>query len=145
MKALDVPMAVKLLFTHALASTSFAVMGLDGEDAAPDRVGDGRVLVEQGTPGTPDIDLSPVSYNYAHQIPVTIEAAAAYGLTGAQRIDAALALMSDAIVSDRFLGGLVDYLDATAPDSFDETEEGAPVIRVASVIVIATYSTPQPL
>lgn len=145
MKALDVAAAVKTLFASALESTPFAVDGLDGADAAPDRIGDGRVLVEEGDPGKPDIDLSPATYNYAHQIPVTIEAGAAGGLTGAQRIAAVLLLLSNAIVANRFLGGLVDYLDATAPDSFDEAENGAPVIRVANVVVTAIYSTSQPL
>jgi hypothetical protein len=143
-KALDVAIALKALIAAALPGAE--VIGLDGGDAAPARIGpNGRVTVELGNPGTPEIDLSPLTYNYAHQIAATFEAPASDTQTGAEVIVSMLAAVSTAVVANRFLGGAVDFLDATAPDNFDDETDGAVVIRVAPAVFTAIYSTSQPL
>jgi len=143
-KSLDVALAVKALFTSALPGVD--MRGIDGEDAAPDRIGsNGLVTVEFGDPGKPEIDLCPVTYNYQHQIPVTVEAAPTDAMTAIQVVDAILDLMSAAIEGDRFLGGLVDYLDASAPPSNDDYVESSVTTSGAAIVVIATYSSSHPL
>lgn len=143
-KRLDVLLALKALLTAAVPLTT--VEGLDGNDAAPDRIpADGRIVIEAGDPGEPEIDLSPLTYNYAHAVPVTIEVGPGDGLTGEQRADAMLGAIADAIEADRFLGGLVDWLDAAAPATDDDQVEGAAVTRVAPITIVASYSTTRPL
>lgn len=143
-KALAVPIAVKAMLAAALGRV--AVEGLDGADAAPDRVGPaGRVIVEAGTPGRPEIDLCPRNYNYAHEIPLTVDAPPGNGLTAAQAVDAILDGIATAIVANRTLGGLVDYLDASAADSVDDYVDGAGVSRTATVMLTAFYSTLSPI
>ena len=143
--------ALKAMLVAALPS-SVTVEGLDGADASPDRLlAGGRVLIEAGNPGEPEIDLSPPTYNYRHEIPVTVDALAvaatadAPAMTAEDAVDAILDLMSAAIEADRFLGGAVDYLDAYAPQSEDDYVDGAAVSRVAPFTIIATYSTSHPL
>jgi hypothetical protein len=145
-KRLDVITGVK-----ALAQATFPgidVLGLEGEEAAPDRVpANGRIIVRAGDPGAPEIDLSPVMYNYSHEIPVEIEAykTSDPDLTGEQVVDSIVARFSAAIEADRTLGGLVEYLDGYAPATGDIYVAGATPVRAADLVLIATYSTPHPL
>jgi len=143
-KSLDVPLAIKAMFVAALPGID--VQGIDGEDAAPDRIGsNGLVTVEAGDPGKAEIDLCPPTYNYQHQIPFTVEAAPSADMTAQQVVDAILELMSTAIEADRFLGGLVDYLDAEAPPSNDDYVEAAVTTSSRSGVITATYSSSHPL
>ena len=143
-KRFEVLLAVKALLVTALPGVD--VQGLDGMDAAPDRIGpNGRCTIEAGDPGRPEIDLCPPTYNYQHQIPVTIDGVAAGNQTPEQVVDAMLDLIAAAIEADRFLGGLVDYLDATAPPANDDYVPGAPVTGGAALTIVATYSTAHPL
>ncbi len=141
---LDVPIAVKALVAAALPASD--VLGLDGADAAPTRIGpNGRAIVEEGDPGPAEMDLSPPTYNYQHQIPLQLAAYPSGGLTGAQVIDGMLGAIAAKITADRTLGGLVDYLDAQASGSADEQIDGAQVARIADVTIVAIYSTTHPL
>lgn len=143
---LAVPIAVKAMIAAAVAPIGMIVEGVDGEAAEAERIGPpGRVVVETGDPGLPDITLSPLTYDYDHQIPVTITAFAMPGLTAEQVLDQALALIAAAIVADRQLGGLVIWLDASAPPTSDDAIEGAAVSRFAEATLVASYSTNRPL
>jgi hypothetical protein len=143
-KRLDVLLAVKALIVAALPDAD--VQGIDSEDAAPDRIGpNGRAYVESGDPGAPEIDLSPLSYNYEHQIPVYLDGVAGGGLTAEQAVDAMADKVSAAIEADRFLGGLVDFLDATAPPGNDDYIDAASSSAGLSLTITASYSTTHPL
>ncbi len=143
-KRLEVLVAVKAMLTTALPGVD--VQGLDGADAAPERIGgNGRAYIEAGDPGRPEIDLCPVTYYYQHQIPITLDAPARGNLSAEQAVDAMTDQIAAAIVSDRFLGGLVDYLDASAPPANDDYTAGSAIIGSASVVITASYSTPHPL
>jgi hypothetical protein len=143
-KRLDVLLAVKALVQGALPGAD--VLGLDGSDAAPDRVAPGgRVIVRSGDPGEPEMDLSPPSYHYEHAIPLELVAYQSGSLTNEEAIDLMLGQIAAAIEADRFLGGLVDYLEATAPLTDDDYSEAAAVPRRADATITATYSTTHPL
>lgn len=143
-KRLDVLLAVKALVAAALPGAD--VLGLDGSDAAPDRVGPlGRVIVRSGDPGDPEMDLSPPVYHYEHAIPLEVIAYQTTALTSEQVVDQMLGQISAAIEANRFLGGLVDYLDAAAPPTDDDYSEAAAVPRRADAIITASYSTSHPL
>jgi hypothetical protein len=143
-KRLQVLLAVKALIVRALPDAD--VQGLDSEDAAPDRIGpNGRAYIESGDPGEPEIDLSPLTYNYEHQIPVTLDGVAGNGLTAEQAVDAMVGSIADEIEADRFLGGLVTFLDATAPPGNDDYVEAASSTAGVSLTIVASYSTTRPL
>lgn len=143
-KRLDVVNAVVALIVLALPSAE--VLALDNDAAAPGRIGDGgRVIVRSGDPGDPELDLSPLTYNYDHQIPVEFMAYGAGSLTAEQAVDTMLAAASAAIKAHRTLGGVVDWLDGFAPVTGDIFENGAKPARGATVQLLASYSTPDPL
>lgn len=144
-KAKEVFFAIEALATSALVG--FDVLGLDADSAAPDRIpaGGGRLVIRPGSPGQPEIDLSPLTYNYQHGFPLEFAAFAVPGQSADDVLDLMIAAMSSAIATDRTLGGLVDWIDAYAPDTQDIFIAGAPLARGADATLIASYSTPDPL
>lgn len=162
-KQLQVLLALKSLVAAALPGVD--VVGLDGADAADERIRPfGCVTIAAGDPGEPEIDLSPITYNYDHQIPIEIETLpieditvdgipafinpADYpsgSMTALEVADCYLQQLADAIEANRFLGGLVEYLDAASPTTDDMHTGGAAVARNASISAIASYSTNRPL
>lgn len=133
-----VDQAVKALV--AAAATGAQVVGLDASEAVPERLAaGGRVVVRDGDPGQPEITLSPLTYCYDRTIGIEVTA-----VTSAE-VDAILTALSAAIVADRTLGGLVEFLDATAPLVEAQAIEGAPVLAEGSATIVASYSTSQPL
>lgn len=140
-KALDVAQALKALAQTALPSAS--VRGFDGDSARPDRItAGGCVIGAKSDPGSPDVDLSPLTYNYRHQF--DLEFAAADGV-GGEPLDAMLRAFGAAIIADRTLGGLCTWLEAEAPVFEDAGDATVPSINWASVAVMAEYSTTNPL
>jgi hypothetical protein len=139
-KRLDVLTAVKALVAAALPDAE--VLGLDGDEAAPDRISaGGRVIVRSGTPGDPEVDLSPLTYHYEPEIPIEVASS-----TGDEdTLDAMTGAIGRAVQADRTLGGLVDWLDATAPLTDDVYLAGATPARGAVLSIIAAYSTSDPL
>ena len=141
---LDVLKALKNVIANALPGAQ--VMGLDGDEVAPQRVPDGgRVIVRTGDPGQPEVDLSPARYNYDHSIPIEIAAYKSAGRTAEEALDDMLMAIDAAILADRFLGGLCTYLDAMAPATDDIFTEGATPLRGADLMLVASYTTTSPL
>lgn len=137
-KRLDVLTALKALMVAALPAAQ--VVGLDEEEDTPSRVpAGGRVVVPGGDPGEPEVDLSPLIYNYAHEIPIDVI------MADEVTLDAALVAIGTAIEADRQLGSRCEYLDAVAPNTINVGAEGAPALRGARVLVTAYYSSPHPL
>jgi hypothetical protein len=117
-KKLDVLKALKLL--TAVAVPKAEIVGLDGEEAAPARVpANGRIIIRTGDPGEPEIDLSPLAYNWSHRIPIEFVAVETPALTSEEALDDMLVRFGAAIAADRHLGGLCDWLGIDAPGSED--------------------------
>lgn len=142
-KRLDVLLAVKAL--AAGAAPLAEVLGLSGDDIGlgdPPRAG--RIIVRAGTPALVETTLSPVAYWYDHEVPVEI-----YAFDEAA-LDALLVALGVAIDADRTLGGLVDWLDAVAPETDDlaaYSPDGDLLAsdRVTTLNLTASYSTSGPL
>lgn len=120
--------------------------------ANPERIPPGGLVVirqifrqELGDPGEPDVTLSPVSYLYTHRIPVEIAAFESATLTREQVLDEMLTAIGAAIIANRRLGGLVDWIEAEAPTSEDIETTGSQAGRFADVVIVATYATADPL
>lgn len=141
---LDVLKALKTLIGVAVAPAE--VLGLDGDEAPPARVSqNGRVIVRTGDPGEPEVDLSPLAYNWAHRIPVEVVALSGVGITPEEALDAMLVKIGSAIEGDRTLGGLCDWVEAAAPATEDISNDGVTPPRGADLVITATYVTTSPL
>ena len=114
--------------------------------AKPERIPPGGlVVIRDGDPGEPDVTLSPVSYLYTHRIPVEIAAFESATLTREEVLDGMLAAIGAAIIANRRLGGLVDWIEAEAPNSEDIETTGSQAGRFADVVIVAIYATADPL
>jgi hypothetical protein len=140
-RQLDIVLALKAL--SALALPGAELVGFDKDTTKPLRIGpDGAVIGHPGTPGDPDIDLSPPAYNYVHRF--YLEVAGPNGAGGAA-LDAMLIALGVGIAVDRTLGGLCDHIEAVAPERNDRTLQAAPTVNWAMVAIDATYTVSDPL
>ena len=98
----------------------------------------GTVRMADGDPGEPAVDLGPVAYNWEHRIPLEILAADPAAL------DAVLALIGTAVLADRTLGGLCEYLDIDRPAVSDLEAQGAKPLLWADAAIIAHYRSTSP-
>ena len=103
----------------------------------------GMVIIRDGDPGDPAVDLSPQRYNYEHRIPVEVAGFLSATLTNEAVLDALLSPIGAAVASNRTLGGLVDFLEVSAPvsDDFNTPTAG----RWAEIALVAAYATDTPL
>jgi len=140
MKQMDVLLALKALVVSALPGAT--VLGFDGDTSVPELVPDGGAVIGfPGEPGEPEVDLSPLAYNYEHQIPLQV--AADDAVKGAGLV-AMLEAIGAAVAADRTLGGLCEWLEAGAPEFADRYEDGVNP-NWADLDITAHYSTLNPL
>ncbi|MDQ2735492.1 MAG: hypothetical protein M3Y55_10985 [Pseudomonadota bacterium] len=143
-KRLDVLKRLKLLIAAAVPEAE--LLGLSSEEAEPARLqAGGRIIVWSGDPCEPEIDLSPLAYNWSHRIPIEVATSERLNLTSEEALDDVLMRIGAAIVGDRHLGGLCDWLDVTAPATEDLWVEGAEAPRGTELMITATYVTASPL
>ncbi|WP_375178044.1 hypothetical protein [Sphingobium yanoikuyae] len=143
-KSYEVDQAVAAMLQLAIPDYRFVTLEDDSADR-PRRIDPhGTVWLRDGEPGEPDIDLSPPTYHYNHRIPVEI---AAYVSSEPLRLvlDRMAGAIGAAIAADRFLGGLVSYLDVTALDLVNINVTGGQTQKGGMFDIIATYSTNSPL
>jgi hypothetical protein len=143
-KRLDVLQAVKALIQRALPTSD--VIGLDNDSPVPARPAPGgRAVVRSGDAGEPEVDLSPLCYNYEHEIPVELTGWRDGDLYGEELLDALMERLGEVIEQDRTLGGLCSWLEARSPLTDDIYFEGAAPQQRADLVIVASYSTPNPL
>lgn len=143
-RRLDVLAAVKSLVATALPGAE--VQGLDNDSPIPQRPAPGgRAIVRSGDAGEPEVDLSPLTYNYEHQIPIELTAWRDLSLSGEQILDTMMAAIGARIEADRTLGGLTSWLEASSPLTEDIYIAGAAPEDRADLMIVAHYSTPNPL
>ncbi len=109
----------------------------------PERIPDAGLLsLRDGTPGTPEVTLSPALYHWQHRAELEVF------LRGAdldERFDALTAAVGAVLARDRTLGGLCDWIEAEAPEPADLPVDGASTIRAAVLVVTLHYTTADPL
>lgn len=105
----------------------------------------GTVIVRDGDPGEPDIDLSPLAYNYAHQIPLELSIYPTASVTAEAGLDAMKTGLAAAVMANRTLGGRCQFLDLMPGTTDDLDAPGAVPGRWCEVIVVASYVTASPL
>lgn len=141
---LTVLRAVLALVAAALPDVE--VVGLTADAAKPSRVPPGgRAVLREGDPGPPEIDLSPLAYNYSHDIPIELDAVRTGGQEPQDIIDAMLVAIGTAVAANRTLGGLCHFIDAALPSVDDANAEGARSGTATTLIITAQYTTTNPL
>jgi len=99
----------------------------------------GFINLRDGEPGDPEVSFSPLLYHY-ERVAMAEVIAPIDGDT-----DAITVAIGAAIVANRTLGGLVDWVEAQAAETGDiETQEG-PTFQVAMVPIRLHYATSDPL
>jgi hypothetical protein len=143
-KRLAVVTAIKAMIEAALPGVE--VLGLDGKDADPATVPEsGRVIVMTGDPGDPEIDLSPLTYNYNHPVPISLSGYATDDDDLETVIDGMMRAIGVACEQDRTLGGLCNWIEPTAPITEYDAIQGTEVPKDADFMIVASYATSNPL
>ena len=107
---------------------------------------DGLIVLRDGDVGEPvDTVLSPTSYYYEHRAEVEVFYQAANQVTRDTGLDGLLQAIAAAVNADRTLGGTVDYVRSLQPELDDEPFEGNDDIKAATVPILLSYSTTDPL
>lgn len=109
----------------------------------PERIPEaGLVILRDGTPGSPEMTLSPLRYHWQHRTEIEVF------LRGSDlddRFDALTAAIGSVLITDRSLGGTCDWTEAEAPEPADLPVDGAATIRAAVLIATLHYTTADPL
>ena len=133
--------AVKALVASALPNAE-----VKRNLAKPERIPpSGLAIIRDGDPGEPEVILSPLIYVYTHRIPIEFAAYETSSQTREQVLDGMLGAVGTAVVTNRTLGGLCDFIEAEAPATEDIETAGARAGRWADVAIIAVYGTTDPL
>lgn len=131
---------------RSLVAAALPLAGVRRNLDKPERIpSGGLVIVRDGDPGEPEVLLSPLSYTYSHRVVLELAAYASDPLTREQVLDAMLAAIGAAVITDRTLGGLCLFLDTEAPSSDNLETLGAASARWAEAVIVATYTTSNPL
>ena len=122
--------------------------GFTADAMKPERIpAAGMIIGDPGDPGDPEMEMSPLTYIYTHRIPVEI--LLPVGASNAAAVEAALdataSAIGAAVIANRTLSGLCQFLDVTAATvSSDDVTNSVPV-RIASFDVVAEYAVNNPL
>ena len=131
---------------HALVAAALPLAGVKRNLDKPERIpSGGLVIIRDGDPGEPEVLLSPLSYTYSHRIVLELAVYATDPLTREQALDAMLTAIGAAVMVDRTLGGLCIFLETEAPSSDNLETLGAASARWAEAVIVATYTTSNPL
>ena len=126
---------------HVRLSTLPATV-LRGE-VLPERVpAAGLLILRDGDPGEPEVTLSPLRYHYQHRAEIE---AVVQGAARDTAFDTLCASIGAALVADRTLGGLCDWVEAEAPQPVDLPVEGAAGLKAAVITIVLHYTTTDPL
>lgn len=135
-----------IVAVQALVEAALPVADVDRNRSKPQSVAaGGTVIVRDGDPGEPEVDLSPIAYNYSHRIPLDLGVYGTADDTAETRLDAMRLALAAAVMADRTLGGLCQFLDLQPGDTGDLDAPGAVTGRWAEVVVVADYVTASPL
>ena len=103
----------------------------------------GLVILRDGTPGEPEVSLSPLTYHYDHA--AVVEVIVQGQATQDAQFDAICVAIGQRLAANRTLGGLCDWLEGAAPDPTEIITEGGEPMKGAAVTVTLTYSTTSPI
>ena len=103
----------------------------------------GLVILRDGTPGEPEVSLSPLTFHYEHA--AVVEVIVQGQATQDAQFDAICVAIGARLAANRTLGGLCDWLEGAAPDPTEIITEGGEPMKGAAVTITLTYSTNNPI
>src|SRR5687767_2748838 len=123
--------ALQALFTR-LQTLTATIPGIEVErnETFPDRVNAaGEIILRDGSPGEPEILLSPRTYDYEHVAVVEVLAQGDDQAARDLQVATIMQAIGAAIDSDPTLGGVVDHCEAGLPDDADTipVRDGEPI------------------
>ncbi|MEC7932378.1 MAG: hypothetical protein VX218_08820 [Pseudomonadota bacterium] len=139
----EVDQAVLALVRAALPDHE--VIGLeDGAERARRTSEFETVTLRDGQLEEEGVDLCPPTWHWVHRVPVELRA---YKQTKPLRavVDRIAGRIGAAVAADRFLGGLVGFLDVSGLDVEPLSSFGSRTELGATFDIVATYSTNSPL
>lgn len=139
--------ALKALLS-LLQGLDFGELEPDIQRNAPEQIkptSRGLIVMRDGSPGEPDVSLSPVTYYYTHAAEIMVIISDPTESVRDERLDAALQVIGAAVLADDTLGGTVDYCRAGAVDPIDDAVEGGAPIKAGLFQVLMDYNTASPL
>ena len=104
----------------------------------------GLIILRDGDPGDPEVILSPITYLWEHQTEIEVILQRGQDDDSAA-LDNLLMAVGVALVADRSLGGLAEWLDWGAPKTSGLAIDGAATLRGATVPVTIHYGSSDPL
>ena len=104
----------------------------------------GLIILRDGDPGDPEVVLSPITYLWEHQAEIEVILQRGQDDDSAA-LDALLMAVGNALVADRSLGGLAEWMEWGAPKTSGLAIDGAAALRGATVPVTIHYASPDPL
>lgn len=104
----------------------------------------GLIILRDGEPGEPELSLSPLVWHFEHVAEVEMFVQPVAGGRNTS-FDALKVAIGAAIVADRTLGGLCDWMQADAPRANDLVVEGAVLAKAATIPVTLFFATSDPL
>lgn len=113
--------------------------------AIPERIPPaGVIIVRDGVPGEAEVLMSPLLYYYEHsaEVEIIVDRPAS---TREAAFDALKQAVGAALVTDRTLGGLCDYVVGEAPAPLMLPIDGADGFKAATIPVVLMYGSPDPL
>ncbi|MEO5337964.1 MAG: acyl-CoA transferase [Magnetospirillum sp. WYHS-4] len=115
------------------------------EEPLPEKVPAGRlVILRDGDPGEPEVLLSPLTYLWQHRADIEVIVQTA-PIEAPAALDVLLAEIGSALSADRTLGGLIDWVEWSAPQTRDLAIIGAAGLKGAVVTVTLHYASSDPL
>lgn len=111
-------------------------------EALPEKIPTGGLaILRDGDPGEPDVVLSPLTYLWRYSAPVEIVVQHGDAAERDRLSDDLVEAVTAALLTDRNLGGLADWLEASPPSADLLPVEGAAAIKAATLTVTIHYAT----
>ena len=122
------------------------VLGIDNDAVAPARIPPGgRIVVRSGDPGEPEVTLGILTYSYSHRIPLELSGYATQTMSREEVLDVMAVAIGEAVIADRTLGGLVEFLDTETLTTDDLAVADAKPAKEGDAAIVAAYTTLNPL
>jgi len=101
----------------------------------------GLVIIWDGDPGEPEMDLSPPVYNWQRRVILGFSGFKSASLTASQVTAQMKQSVSTAVAADRFLGGLCEWLETAVADPQTIDQMGIDAVDLELGGLDATYAT----
>lgn len=111
----------------------------------PQKVDGGLVILRDGESEEPEVMLSPLTYIYQHSAHIDIMVQNGDSAARDKQLDALLVSIGGIITANRTLGGLAEWMEASAPTFIEEPIEGAGGVKMAQLLVLVRFFTTDPL